>query len=986
MLHRVFGKSWINFEFPPSIEGRSQNLADSRIGAMAAGQLTAVLHYLHSVARNDAAKWHSDGQLLQQFIQQRDGAAFDALIHRHGPMVFGVCRRVLRQTEDAEDAFQATFLVLVCKAGSLRSPSTVANWLYGVANRTALELKRARARRRAKEALVMPRTQSSPEVPSGFGSALDEALGQLPNKYREAVVLCDLEAKSRREAAVELGCAEGTVASRLARGRALLAKRLVERGIGDSTRGIAPLLALEAAPAHVPVALASVTAKAAGLLVAGQPLSTVVSANTAAAMRGALKSMLLVKLRVLTAVAAVLITGIATADLLHNPGPREDATASLPIESGNEEPGDEKIVVSGTVVDERGAPVAGALIQAKAAMYRTIEVKSDSTGKFELRVPDWPLFGALLAQFSDGRQGICKLRTDGPKTGIRIKLQAAREVKVSVVDARGAPVPNCRIELILDNMSTFFPGMTGGDGKAVLRYPAEARPVQVIAYKGGVGFDYVSTLITKHDEERKPLPDAVSLKLNGARTVRVQALDKAKRPLPGINIYAWYVQKPGMLEDANLSGCESLFAKTDARGVAVFDWLPVQFENAISFLCDSPDYSYTHQVSIKPDAAVADLTTTLLHKGTISGKATWPDGRPASGILIEASGAGSAVHNGHGRARTRADGAYEMAVNSEEAYIVTVVDERWAAPSHVGVVVRENQPVSDIDFKLSEGTIVRGTVTVGPKKLLSPDQYLSVRMSGGQIPNEIRAPGDEDGHEISFYRTCMTDAAGRYRCCLGPGEYQLELIGLSREPKNISVGQQREIVHDIHMPRPVWGMLSGKVIDQNGQPVAGATISGAYMQQTFVDIECTSAADGSFKVKRLQVATALYARSAERKLAGIMRIGADDDVVILQIAPTATARGRLVDANGKIIANGRVTCGIQIPLDEAPGSAFRSCFGSSARSGPDGRYTLEYLIPGEKYEVQEPYDEKSPEISTLGEVKPLNAEPINMGDTPVKKR
>jgi RNA polymerase sigma factor (sigma-70 family) len=955
--------------------------------AMPSGQLDAVLQYLQSVARNDGARWHSDGQLLQQFIQQRDGAAFDALIHRHGPMVFGVCRRVLRQTEDAEDAFQATFLVLVRKAGSLRSPSTVANWLYGVANRTALELKRARARRRAKEALVMPRTQSSPEVPPGFCAALDEILAQLPEKYREAVVLCDLEAKSRREAALDLGCAEGTVASRLARGRALLAKRLAERGIGDPNRLMAPLLALEAAPEQMPVALASVTAKAAGLLVAGQPLSAVASTSTAAAIHGVLKSMLFVKLRFLTTVVAVLITGIATAGLLHNPGPPEHATASVPIDSGNGELDDEKLVVSGTVVDERGAPVSGATIKAKADPYRTIEVQSDSRGNFELRVPDWPLYAPLLAHDASGCRGICKLGANSPRTGLQIKLRAARDVKVKVVDARGADVPNCCIELMLDDLSTSFSGITGGDGKTLLQYPAEARAALVIAYKGGVGFDYVSTLIARHEQDRKPLPDAVSLKLNGARTVRVQALDRAKRPVQGVSIYPWYVEKPGMLEDANLSGCEPLYAKTDAQGVAVFDWLPVQFVNAISFLSLSPDYSYTEQVSIKLGSPVAELTTTLLRKTKISGRATWPDGRAAAGILIEASGAGSAVHNGHRRARTRADGGYEMIVNSEEAYIVTVVDERWAAPSHVRVVVRENQPVRDIDFKLSEGTILRGTVTVGPKKLLSPDQYLSVRMSGGQIPNEIRAPGDEDGHEILFHRTCMTDAAGRYRCCLGPGAYQLDLNGVIGEPKSVSVVQQREIVQDFHLPRPVWGMLSGKVIDQNGQPVAGATISGAYMQQTqYVELECTSAADGSFKVKRVQVATALYTQSAERKLAGIMRIGADEDVVILQIAPTATARGRLVDADGKIIANGRVTCGIQIPIDEAPGSAVRSCFGSSARSGPDGSYTLEYLIPGEKYEVQEPYDEKSPEISTLGEVKPLNAEPINMGDTPVKKR
>src|ERR1700710_398068 len=106
---------------------------------MAVDHLEAVVHYLHEIARKDAAMHLSDRDLLRRFLRDRDDSAFDALVRRHGPLVLGVCRRVLRHDQDAEDAFQATFLVLVRKAASLRSPGTLANWLYGVANRTALE-------------------------------------------------------------------------------------------------------------------------------------------------------------------------------------------------------------------------------------------------------------------------------------------------------------------------------------------------------------------------------------------------------------------------------------------------------------------------------------------------------------------------------------------------------------------------------------------------------------------------------------------------------------------------------------------------------------------------------------------------------------------------------------------------------------------------------------------------------------------------------
>src|SRR5439155_16698479 len=140
---------------------------------------------------------------------------------------------------DAEDAFQATFLVLVRKASTLRTPGTLDNWLYGVAQRTALELRRSGTKRRAKEAKVMPRTESDPQPRIDWQACLDEELARLPDRYRAAVVLCDLEGKTRREAAQALGCAEGSVASRLARGRALLAERLSRRGVGLSAGALA---------------------------------------------------------------------------------------------------------------------------------------------------------------------------------------------------------------------------------------------------------------------------------------------------------------------------------------------------------------------------------------------------------------------------------------------------------------------------------------------------------------------------------------------------------------------------------------------------------------------------------------------------------------------------------------------------------------------------------------------------------------------------
>jgi RNA polymerase sigma factor (sigma-70 family) len=177
-----------------------------------------------------------DGFLLARFAERQDESAFEQLFHRHAPMVLGVCRRILGDGQDAEDAFQATWLVLVRKASSLSGGGVIANWLYGVAQRTALHSRRATAKRRASERKMGLR----PEL-GGLAAAavddrdvLDGELAKLPDKYRAAVVLCDLEGLTRVEAARALGCAEGTVASRLARARALLARRLARHGLVPS--------------------------------------------------------------------------------------------------------------------------------------------------------------------------------------------------------------------------------------------------------------------------------------------------------------------------------------------------------------------------------------------------------------------------------------------------------------------------------------------------------------------------------------------------------------------------------------------------------------------------------------------------------------------------------------------------------------------------------------------------------------------------------
>jgi RNA polymerase sigma factor (sigma-70 family) len=275
---------------------------------MPTSQISEVIQHLRKTVLLLDEPGLTDGQLLGRFIEHRDEAAFAALVQRHGPMVWGVCRRILHNHHDAEDAFQATFLVLVSKAASVLPRELVPNWLYGVAHQTALKARATAAKRRARVRQVTEMAEPAIEQDlwDDLQPLLDQELSRLPDKFRAAIVLCDLEGKTRKEAARQLGCPEGTVASRLATARALLAKRLARHGLAVSGGALAAVVAQQAASAGVPISVMISTIKAVTLVAAGQAGAGVISAHVAALTEGMVKTMLLMKLKAAGAVLLIL--------------------------------------------------------------------------------------------------------------------------------------------------------------------------------------------------------------------------------------------------------------------------------------------------------------------------------------------------------------------------------------------------------------------------------------------------------------------------------------------------------------------------------------------------------------------------------------------------------------------------------------------------------------------------------------------------------
>jgi RNA polymerase sigma factor (sigma-70 family) len=237
-----------------------------------------------------------DAHLLSRFNERQDEAAFAELVRRHGSLVWGVCRRVLHDAHEAEDAFQATFLVLVRRATSITRPELLANWLYGVAYRTAMHARSAAARRHAheRELTDMSMPEPPPEVIwQELRPLLDAELNRLPDRYRAPLVLCYLEGKTTEEAAQIMGCPRGTVMSRLARARDRLRDRLSRRGLTLSVGLFTTVLSQHTASA-APVGLAGATVKAAVLFAAGKAVwASAVSASVLALVQAVLKTVAL---------------------------------------------------------------------------------------------------------------------------------------------------------------------------------------------------------------------------------------------------------------------------------------------------------------------------------------------------------------------------------------------------------------------------------------------------------------------------------------------------------------------------------------------------------------------------------------------------------------------------------------------------------------------------------------------------------------------
>jgi RNA polymerase sigma factor (sigma-70 family) len=400
---------------------------------MASGRLSPVIRFLRGIPDPHGGGDATDVQLLQRFAAGRDEAAFAALVRRHGPMVLAVCRRVLRHEQDAEDAFQATFLVLAVKAHSVARPASLGSWLHGVAHRTALKARARAARRQAAERQARPGVEAVADPDpdwSDLRPILDEEVGRLPGRHRAAFVLCCLEGRTNAEAAGLLGCPEGTVASRLSWARRRLRSRLSRRGLAPPAGLLAAVLGGQAIAANVPPALAGDTIKAAAAVAAGQAVAGVVPLQVAALAERVLGTMFATRLWMAAAVvlglagAAAVAAGLRAEGRSIKPGQAvvlaaADPRAAAKREEAGDEAKDEVTLETAPPVVVKTVPEAGTDgVDAKLAEIKVTFSKDMLDGNWS-----WATFGKENFPKVNGKP---KYLADKRTAVLPVKLEAGK--------------------------------------------------------------------------------------------------------------------------------------------------------------------------------------------------------------------------------------------------------------------------------------------------------------------------------------------------------------------------------------------------------------------------------------------------------------------------------------------------------------------------------------------------------------------------------
>jgi RNA polymerase sigma factor (sigma-70 family) len=928
---------------------------------MASMATTSLAQQLGALFEGGSTAGLSDRQLIERFAASRDEAAFAALVDRHGPMVLGVCRQLLGNGHDAEDAFQAVFLVLARKAPSLREPELLGNWLYGVALRTARKARLRLARRRqTEEEGAVRRPEAAPAAPAE-GALLDreqsEALhgeiDRLPGAFRAPVVLCYFEGLTLDEAAHRLRWPVGTLRSRLARARDKLRRGLTRRGVAISTTALGAALAPRSASASVSPLLCDSTTKAAIHFAAGHAAGGALSAHAAATAREVARTMLLHKLRliVLTVMAlAAVATGAGW--LTRSLAMKEDpAKGPAPAHVGrvspdpartpdrrSPEPDPARMTIAGRVLDPSGNPLSGARVAVLADRKRQVgdidgrhrnilmgTATADAQGRFTL---EFPAIAAnrlehlgLIAAAPGRALSAVDLKTDAARQETSITLAPEKPVEGRLVDVQGQPAAGVVIRVrdinFTHNLQPYeakgglslwpSPVTTGPDGRFRMLGLGENTPATYEVEDPRFAHQEFSFHAVNSGEEKLRPGGTITLRPAQSLEVRVLHNDDGK-PVAGARVD---VQSE---EGMNHRPTDHVaHARTDGQGRAqVVPW-PAESFRVHVYPPEGEPYIPVLTGLDWPKAAVRHSLEVKVRPGVVvQGRVIEdPAGTPVAGAWV-------VYHQTH-----RDNPRYRNLPHIEAA---TDADGRFTlvVPRGPGHLLAQGPTADYLHVETSFGKMGAG-----------------IRPSFHMYPDALAALDIKDGEATL------------------PVEFRLR--------RGVTV--------------------SGRVVTPDGKPVAKAFAVGRsyapYQENAFPLVPFNGIAprievnDGRFEIPGCdpEKPSTFYFLDLDDRLGATVELSGRsmaDGPVTVRLQPAASARVLEKDADGRPIANCEASEELlDLKLVITPGPDFHELNNNEdltpsdvvyysnliwrpegrrvPRSGPDGRVTIDNLIPGAPY-------------------------------------
>jgi RNA polymerase sigma factor (sigma-70 family) len=924
------------------------------------------LRRIHRLFTEGSAAGLPDGQLLERFLASGDSAAFAALVERYGPMVLGVCRSVLGHPQDAEDAFQATFLVLVCKARSIRGQEVLAGWLRQVAHRVAVragvESARRRAcERRAGEGRATDPDQAQPD--DGWRPVLHEELARLSDRYRLPLLLCDLEGKTHIEAAEELGCGPATVQRRLTGARALLRSRLIRRGIAPTVGVLAASLG-QPATAQVPTAWVEATVRAAGSWGSRAGRLAVGDVTAAAALASqSLRAMMLGQLKAGATAAVFLVAligvvwkaGLAAQDKAEPgaaPRMRKVQAAPVPSPVGAVEPAEPKEIIryQGQVLDPDGSPFAGAALYLMSDGLKNpddtpIRATSGADGRFRFEVPNsdfdpllrnepWShttllarapglAFGLASADKNSQELTVRLARDDVPVSGRIIDLQGRPVVGAAVTVLSVRTTPNGRLDDYLKALqernevshveSEFLPLIleiqpespvippvrTGVDGRfqitgigrervATLHIEGptiETRRVMVRTRPGPtlrVPF-YKEEGSYPSDQTKRIIIYGADFDHVGGATRPIEGVVRdldTGRPLAGIMVRAEHELPTRLIE--------YVYAITDAQGRYRLIGLPQGREGHVLAVppCDFPYHGRRKaQLNVPPDETLPYLRARVAvgkpegpgpgHLDINLKRGVWATGRildrdtrkPVRGYaeyfvyvdnphLEQYPGFGWTMIGPH---FTGSDGVFHFVVFPGPGVLAARVHEsryiRAAGLEKLGDKVENGLLMTHPYNGVPTNFNVVAPIEPAPNSnSMTHDLLLE---SGRSLPVAVLGPDGRPLTATELVTVGLKDMSGWQKVPAGTSELQIvglgpgrgRTIGIRHEAKRLA--GELVLLGDETRPQTVtlqpWGVLTGRVVDADGQPLGGGNVYPVALPAGHPEI----GKDGRFRIEGL---------------------------------------------------------------------------------------------------------------------------------------